>query len=72
LVVLGLRQTVEWYDGDPKHDELRSVPTGDPEFERDAIALFQVADDLYTHRRYRLESTGVLSMISMKSGSHEP
>jgi hypothetical protein len=25
------------------------------ELEKDAIALFQVADDLYIHRRYRLD-----------------
>jgi phosphoglycerol transferase MdoB-like AlkP superfamily enzyme len=59
LVVLGLKQTVEFYQGDPKVAEMRplSQPTdADREFERDAIALYQVADDLYMHRRYRIDA----------------
>ncbi|MCX6923696.1 MAG: LTA synthase family protein, partial [Verrucomicrobia bacterium] len=58
LVVLGLKQTVEFYQGDPKVAEvsLFSQPTdADREIEKDAIALYQVADDLYMHRRYRLD-----------------
>jgi hypothetical protein len=58
LVVLGLMQTVEFYTGDPKTVDmaLLSKPT-DSEIglEKDAIALFQVADDLYVHQRYRLD-----------------
>jgi phosphoglycerol transferase MdoB-like AlkP superfamily enzyme len=59
LVVLGLKQTVEFYQGDPKVAEMRplSQPTdADRELELDAIALFQVADDLYMHRRYRIDA----------------
>jgi phosphoglycerol transferase MdoB-like AlkP superfamily enzyme len=59
LVVLGLKQTVEFYQGDPKVAEMRplSQPTdADRELELDAIALYQVADDLYMHRRYRIDA----------------
>jgi len=59
LVVLGLRQTVEFYQGDPKVAEMRplSQPTdADRELELDTIALYQVADDLYMHRRYRIDA----------------
>ena len=58
LVVLGLMQAVEFYEGNPKLVELNllSQPTeADREIEKDTIALYQVADDLYTHQRYRLE-----------------
>jgi arylsulfatase A-like enzyme len=59
LVVLGLRQTTEFYAGDPKRVdmELMSKPSeADRDLERDAVALYQVADDLYTHRRYRIDA----------------
>jgi phosphoglycerol transferase MdoB-like AlkP superfamily enzyme len=59
LVVLGLKQAVEFYQGDPKVAEMRplSQPTdADRELERDAIAVYQVADDLYMHRRYRIDA----------------
>ena len=58
LVVLGLKQTVEFYQGDPKVVDMRlfSQPTdADRELEKDAIAIYQVADDLYMHRRYRID-----------------
>ena len=59
LVVLGLKQAVEFYQGDPKVAEMRplSQPTdADRELERDTIAVYQVADDLYMHRRYRIDA----------------
>ena len=59
LVVLGLMKTVEFYQGDPKVAEMRplSQPTdADRELERDTIALYQVADDLYMHRHYRIDA----------------
>jgi phosphoglycerol transferase MdoB-like AlkP superfamily enzyme len=58
LVVLGLRQGVEHYAGNPKADELKRIAQPDArelELERDVTALFQVADDLYIHQRYRLD-----------------
>jgi phosphoglycerol transferase MdoB-like AlkP superfamily enzyme len=58
LIVLGLKQGVEFYAGDPKREDIKSVATPDTadlEQEKDAIALFQVADDLYTREGYRIE-----------------
>ena len=58
LVVLGLMQTDEFYEGDPKQVEMTplSHPTdADLELEKDAIAIYQVADDLYMHQRYHLD-----------------
>ena len=57
LVVLGLMQTVEFYQGNPKVVDvsLLSNPTdSDRELEKDAMAIYQVADDLYTHQNYRV------------------
>jgi hypothetical protein len=57
-VVLGLKQTVEFYQGDPKVVEmtlLRNPADADRELEKDAIAIYQVADDLYMHRRYHID-----------------
>ena len=58
LVVLGLMQTVEFYAGDPKRVDMHllSFPAeSDRELQRDAIAIFQVADELYTRQQYRLD-----------------
>ena len=59
MVVLGLMQTVEYYTGDPKTAEMKLLPQpsdSDAELERDAIALYQVADDLYTRQQYRIDA----------------
>jgi phosphoglycerol transferase MdoB-like AlkP superfamily enzyme len=59
LAILGLKQTVEFYQGDPKIAEMRPLtqPTdADRELEQNVIALYQVADDLYMHRRYRIDA----------------
>jgi phosphoglycerol transferase MdoB-like AlkP superfamily enzyme len=58
LVVLGLRQTVEFYQGDPKVVDMGLLPhptDADREIEKDAIAIYQVADDLYMHWRYCID-----------------
>jgi len=58
LVVLGLMQTDEFYQGNPKQIEMTPLthPTeSDLEMEKDAVAIYQVADDLYMHQRYRLD-----------------
>jgi phosphoglycerol transferase MdoB-like AlkP superfamily enzyme len=58
LVVLGLRQTAEFYSGDPKRVEMKLLKqplSSDLELEKDTISLYQVADDLYMHQRYRLD-----------------
>ena len=59
MVVLGLMHTVEFYQGDPKQVDMS--PLANPgaaelELEKDATALYQVADDLYIHQRYRIDS----------------
>lgn len=59
LVVLGLKQGVEFYSGDPKRENMKPITTPsetDLEQEKDAIAIYQVADDLYTNERYRIDS----------------
>jgi phosphoglycerol transferase MdoB-like AlkP superfamily enzyme len=56
MVVLGLRKGVEYFEGNPKA-RLKPVQSPSPamlELERDAEALYQVADDLYMHGRYRV------------------
>ncbi|HZR15952.1 MAG TPA: LTA synthase family protein [Verrucomicrobiae bacterium] len=58
LAVLGLMKTEEFYAGNPKLTEMKPWHTRGPlerELETDAMALFQVADDLYMHQRYRVE-----------------
>ncbi len=58
LVVLGLMHTVEFYAGDPKVVDMNLLPQpadSDRELEQDAIAIYQVADELYTQQRYRVD-----------------
>jgi phosphoglycerol transferase MdoB-like AlkP superfamily enzyme len=58
MVVLGINKLVEFYHGNPKHEELRRIKDPDAtdlELERDATAIYQVADDLYMHRKYRVQ-----------------
>ena len=62
LVVLGINKTVTFYHGNPKTGKLQPVTAPDPadlELEQDATAVFQTADDLYTHERYRVQSGGL-------------
>jgi len=58
FAVLGLRQTVELLQGDPKAGNMKPVTTpgaAEQELELEATAFFQVADDLYIHERYRID-----------------
>jgi phosphoglycerol transferase MdoB-like AlkP superfamily enzyme len=58
LVVLGLQKTDEFYSGNPKvvnMEPLARAEKQDREIETNAIAIYQVADDLYMHERYRLD-----------------
>jgi phosphoglycerol transferase MdoB-like AlkP superfamily enzyme len=60
LVVLGLQKTDEFYSGDTKKSDMEPLSTpksADLEIETNAIAIYQVADDLYMHERYRLDGT---------------
>lgn len=58
LVVLGLMKTDEFYQGDPKKVDLtvlRNPTDADRELELDAMAIYQVADDLYANRKYAID-----------------
>jgi phosphoglycerol transferase MdoB-like AlkP superfamily enzyme len=58
MVVLGLQKTVEYYSGNPKISQLEPVNKPTPDYqdlEKDAVAIYQVADDLYMHRLYRID-----------------
>jgi len=60
LVVLGLMQSEEFYGGDPKRVEmtlLSTITDSDRELEKQTAALYQVADDLYTHQLYRIDGS---------------
>ena len=52
LAVLGVRQSIEVYEGDPRRTEFRRLPPGaDPELVADAIAYFQGTNRLYQKQR---------------------
>jgi phosphoglycerol transferase MdoB-like AlkP superfamily enzyme len=58
MVVLGLQKAVEFYAGDPHAVNLELTPQPTPddlELEKNAEAIFQVADELYMNRRYHLD-----------------
>lgn len=66
LLVLGLRQTEERYVGNPKSTEPKLVNTNsatEDELALNAIALFQVANDLYVNRRYRVDAPDPASPV---------
>jgi phosphoglycerol transferase MdoB-like AlkP superfamily enzyme len=59
LVVLGLMKSQEFYAGDPKLAEMKPLNAFgalEEEVARNAMAVYQVADDLYMHQRYRIDS----------------
>ena len=59
LVVLGIQKTLEYYSGDPKAAEMKPLTSPkkpDFEIETNAIAVYQVADDLYMHEKYRIDA----------------
>jgi phosphoglycerol transferase MdoB-like AlkP superfamily enzyme len=59
MVILNLNKQVEFFHGNPKVQEMIKAADADAkdrELEQDALALFQVADDLYMNRRYRLDA----------------
>jgi phosphoglycerol transferase MdoB-like AlkP superfamily enzyme len=58
MVVLGLQKAVEFYAGNPHAVNLELTPhptLEDLELEKNAEAIFQVADELYMNRRYHLD-----------------
>jgi hypothetical protein len=61
LVVLGLLKSEEFYAGNPKTTEMQPLhSTGalEEEVAKNAMAIYQVADDLYMHQGYRIDSAG--------------
>ena len=49
---------VEFYGGNPKQVNMEKVGApgaAETELQKDAAALFQVADELYLGRRYRID-----------------
>jgi len=60
LVVLALNKAVEYYHGNPKAESMQRAAQPDAtdlELEKDAIALFQMADELYMHERYAVQAS---------------
>jgi phosphoglycerol transferase MdoB-like AlkP superfamily enzyme len=60
MVVMGLKKAVKFYSGDPKIAELEMVAEPSGEFlnlETNAISIYQVADELYMNRRYRIDAS---------------
>ncbi len=58
LIVLGLKKSVDFYQGDPKKIDLQPIAkpsASDLELEKDTIAIYQVADELYMNRAYRID-----------------
>jgi hypothetical protein len=59
MVVLGLNQGIEFYGRNPKQAEMALIggapSSNEEELEKDTISLFQVADDLYMHRKYAID-----------------
>lgn len=57
LVVFSLNRKVEYFRGDPKVGQMERATEPDAtmrELEMDATALFQIGDELYMNRRFRL------------------
>ena len=62
MVVLGLQKNAGYYEGDPKITEPKPVTRPTPELlelEKDTTSIYQVADDLYMHRWYRIDGMPV-------------
>ncbi len=59
LVIFNLNKKIEYFRGDPKTGQMQRTETVDAFSEalvREATALFQVGDDLYMNRRFRVPS----------------
>ena len=74
LVVLGLMKHEEFYAAGAPHQEMKPLHSPESlerELQLDAMALFQVADDLYMHQRYRVETnTPADTPTSVSSSRH--
>jgi phosphoglycerol transferase MdoB-like AlkP superfamily enzyme len=73
MVVLSLQKSVEYYSGNPKVEQQQPVADPDSDFlelEKDASALYQVADDLYMHRQYRIDGVPMTGSSSNEATRH--
>lgn len=69
MAVFGLQKTLEFYAGNPKvvnMERLENPTDDDREIEKDGIAVYQVADDLYMHERYRIDQTSTNAPKAVK------
>jgi phosphoglycerol transferase MdoB-like AlkP superfamily enzyme len=69
MTILGLQKAVKYYEGDPKLTELKPVSGATPEFEeleKNATALYQVADELYMNRLYRIDGLPAFTQTSIE------
>jgi phosphoglycerol transferase MdoB-like AlkP superfamily enzyme len=60
MVVLGIQKTTEYYSGDPKVANMQPLPSpkkSDLEIDTNAVAVYQVADDLYMNEKYRIDAS---------------
>jgi len=72
LVTFSLMNKIEYYAGNPKLGTLERTSRPDDrmkELEKDAIALFQVGDDLYMNRRYRVAAP--VNPLSQRDHDHD-
>jgi phosphoglycerol transferase MdoB-like AlkP superfamily enzyme len=78
MVVLGLQKAVEFYEGNPKTTELKAPVEVKSEFlelEKNATAIYQVADELYMNRLYRIDgmpSAEALAKASATNSAAQP
>jgi hypothetical protein len=75
LAVLGIQKTAEYYSGDPKVANMQPLPSpkkSDLEIETNAIAVYQVADDLYMHEKYRIDGFGTKANAPADTKTNAP
>ncbi|MFN0118085.1 MAG: LTA synthase family protein [Elusimicrobiota bacterium] len=60
MAVLGLNKTAEYYRMNSNDLQLVAPIAEDNELEKDTVALFQVADELYTNKKYRVNAVNGL------------
>jgi hypothetical protein len=68
-------KTDEFYEGDPKKIDLtilRNPTAADRELEMDAMAIYQVADDLYTNRKYAIDGKESSALAAIAKPGSKP
>src|SRR5262249_20011280 len=75
LVVLGLHKTEEFYTGDPKTTDMEVLGNpqeADREKGTNTTAVYQVADDLYMHERYRIDAPATRTNTAPPAKTNAP